>query len=145
VPKQIVRIIEEPPATPGASPVPVGTGQNSSFSVDRPTILSPNPAGYDIGPFIRDVINKLRISWYSVMPEAARKGDKGRVDLLFTIMKDGKVQDVTVIIESGNPALDSAARAAVALSQFAPLPDESKMDRIRLRVPFLYNIKPAAQ
>jgi TonB family protein len=130
VPKAIARVVEEP-----------GAAQNPLLSFE-PQILSPNPAGYNVAPTILDVTNKLRVSSYSLMPEAALKGEKRRVDLLFTIMKDGKVQDVRLIAQSGNPAFDQAAIAAVQMSRFAPFPDAIKMDQIRLRIAFLYNIKP---
>ena len=136
VPRQLARIVEEPRATPGA------VGQNSSLSIDPPTILSPNPAGYDIAPFLINMLDRLRFSWYAVMPEAARRGEKGRVDFIFTIVRDGTVQDVKLILTSGNQALDQAAEAAIQRSRFAPIPDGFKGDQFTLRVPFLYNMNP---
>lgn len=134
VPRQIGRIVEEPRATSGA------TDQNSSFSID-PQVLSPNPAGYNFGPFLFDALNRLRTSWYAVMPEAARRGEKGRVDFMLTIMRDGTVQDLKLLIPSGNQALDQAAEAAIQQSRFAPIPAGFQGDQLRLRMAFLYNTK----
>ena len=135
VPRPITRIVEESPTTPATA------GQNSSFSFESPTVLTPNPDSYDIGPFMRDVLSKLMASWYALMPEAARRGEKGRVLFQFTIMKDGTVQDRKLVITSGNQALDSAAEVAIQHARFAPLPTGFKGDRIILSMPFLYNIK----
>jgi len=75
------------------------------------------------------------------MPEAALRGDKGHVEFMFTIMRDGTVQDLRLVLTSGNQALDQAAEAAIQRARFAPLPAGFEGDRLRLRVPFTYNIK----
>ena len=114
--------------------------QNSS-SLDPPAILS-DTQGYDFGRYLNAVITKVRSNWFSVMPESARLGQKGRVLVRFTIVKDGKVQDLKAVLESGNQALDRAAVAAVQTSNpFPALPDDFKGERIVLQFPFLYNMK----
>jgi protein TonB len=76
------------------------------------------------------------------MPQAATRGERGRVVARFTILRDGKVQDLQLVIQSGNEALDLAVQAAINRSSpFAPLPADFKRDRIVLQLPFLYNMK----
>lgn len=112
-----------------------------TFSTD-PQILSPNPKGIDFGPYLNGLLNRLRSNWYSVMPEMARLGQKGRVDVIFTVGKDGTVKDLQVVSNSGYEALDKGALSAIQLSNpFQRLPAEYETD-LKLRIAFLYNIEP---
>jgi TonB family protein len=80
---------------------------------------------------------------FAVMPEAARNGGKGRVDILFSITREGNVQDQRLVATSGNNALDTAAMSAIQLS--APLGSflaEFNGEPLRLRFAFLYNLTP---
>ncbi|MDN2710883.1 energy transducer TonB [Janthinobacterium sp. SUN118] len=52
--------------------------------------------------------------------EAKRHGAQGRVTLRFTVEADGKVSKAAVIRSSGYPALDQAARDALAKCVFNP-------------------------
>ncbi|PLY40410.1 hypothetical protein CSZ94_21220 [Janthinobacterium sp. ROICE36] len=49
-----------------------------------------------------------------------RRGAQGRVTLHFTVEADGKVSAAAVIRSSGYPALDEAARDALARCTFQP-------------------------
>ena len=49
-----------------------------------------------------------------------RRGAQGRVTLHFTVEADGKVSKAAVIRSSGYPALDQAARDALAQCAFQP-------------------------
>ncbi|UQV45811.1 energy transducer TonB [Janthinobacterium lividum] len=49
-----------------------------------------------------------------------RRGAQGRVTLHFTVEADGKVSQAAVIRSSGYPALDQAARDALAKCVFQP-------------------------
>lgn len=116
------------------------SAQNSS-SLDPPTVFSPTD-GYDFSRYIGEVVNKVRQTWFAVMPQAATRGEKGRVVARFAILRDGKVTDLQLIVQSGNEALDLAAKAAINRSSpFPALPSEYKRDRIVLGLPFLYNMK----
>ena len=119
----------------------IAPAQGADSSMDAPLVLS-DTQGYDVGRYLSAVTNKVRLNWFSVMPEAARKGEKGRVVVLFTIMRDGKVTDQSVVLSSGNQTLDRAALAAVELSSpFVALPADFKPERMVLRYSFRYNIK----
>ena len=39
----------------------------------------PDTKGYDFGPYMNQVVNRVRYNWYSLIPESARLGKKGRV------------------------------------------------------------------
>jgi TonB family protein len=114
---------------------------NGTFSTD-PQILSPNPKGIDFGPYLNQLLTRLRLNWYSVMPEMARLGQQGRVDIVFTVTRSGLVKDLQVVANSGYDALDKGALSAIQLSNpFAQLPAEYETD-LKLRIAFLYNLNP---
>jgi TonB family protein len=113
---------------------------SSSFSTEGPIILS-DTRGVDFGPYLARIIYIVRQNWYAVIPESARLGEKGRVALDFTIMKNGSVPDLVTSASSGSYALDEAARAGIRASlPFPPLPAEFTGDHLRLRFIFLYNL-----
>src|SRR5262245_4121102 len=114
---------------------------NGTFSTE-PQILSPNPKGIDFGPYMNQLLNRLRANWISVMPESARLGQRGRVDIVFTVTKSGLVKDLHVVVNSGVEVLDKGAISAIQLSNpFQQLPAEYETD-LRLRIAFLYNMYP---
>jgi len=114
---------------------------NGTFSTE-PQILSPNPKGIDFGPYLNLLLNRLRANWYSVMPEMARLGQRGRVDIVFTVSRSGVVKDLQVVVNSGYNALDTAALSAIQLSNpFQQLPSDYETD-LKLRIAFLYNMNP---
>jgi TonB family protein len=76
------------------------------------------------------------------MPEIARLGQRGRVDIVFNVTRSGIVKDLQVVSRSGTDALDQAAVSAIQLSNpFQQLPAEYETD-LRLRIAFLYNMYP---
>ena len=112
-----------------------------NFSTDEPQILSPTK-GYDFGPYINHVLNRLRSSWYSVMPEAAILGQRGRVVTIFTITKSGTIADARIVVNSGAGALDRGAMSAINLSNpFQRLPSDFDGDHLTLQISFLYNMR----
>jgi TonB family protein len=114
---------------------------NGTFSTD-PQILSPNPKGIDFGPYLNHLLNRLRANWYTVMPEMARLGQKGRVDIVFTVTRVGNVKDLQIVVNSNYEPLDRAALSAIQLSNpFQHLPAEYETD-LKLRIAFLYNMNP---
>jgi len=115
---------------------------NGTYSTTEPQILSPNPKGIDFGPYLNQLLNRLRSNWYTVMPEIARLGQRGRVDIVFSISRNGNVKDLQVVANSGYEALDRGAVSAIQLSNpFTHLPAEYETD-LKLRIAFLYNMNP---
>ena len=113
---------------------------NSNFSLEGPMILS-DTEGVDFGPYLARIVRVVRENWYAVMPESARLGQKGRVAIQFSILRDGRVPGLELVLTSGSPALDNAANAAIHASvPFPPLPDEYKGSDLKLRFIFLYNL-----
>jgi len=125
--------------------VSAATAQDTSYSIEPPTILS-NSLGYDFARYIGPLMNRVRYNWYMMIPEVARRGEKGKVSVIFTIIRDGKVQDLRLVLSSKVQALDRAATAAIEASNpFAALPSDFKGEHIDLQLTFLYNIKSENQ
>jgi TonB family protein len=111
-----------------------------NFSTEAPMILS-DTMGVDFGPYLARVVYIVRRNWYSVIPESARLGEKGRVAIIFEIVKDGSVPELRLVRSSGSDALDRAAVAGIhASAPFPPLPAEFTGNHLVLQFIFLYNL-----
>src|SRR5437867_6816468 len=118
-----------------------GVQEDPNFSTEDPTILS-DTRGYDFGPYMNQVVNRVRVNWYTLIPEIARLGRKGRVVIIFTITKNGSIEDIRLVANSGTEPLDRAAMGSITASNpFARLPSGFDGDRLVLQFTFLYNIR----
>jgi TonB family protein len=118
-------------------------GAAAPNSLVDPQILSPNPQGIDFGPYLNRVMTRIRTNWFALMPAAAIQGDKGRVDTVFTITREGTVTDLQLVAASGNPTLDKTVTTAIQTSSpFPALPADFKGDGLKLRIAFLHNLPP---
>ena len=121
-----------------------GNGQfqnlQPNFSTEGPIILS-DTRGVDFGPYLARIVFVVRRNWYSVIPESARLGEKGRTGIVFEIVKDGSVPQLRLVASSGSDALDRAALAGIRASiPFPPLPEEFTGNHLVLQFMFLYNL-----
>ncbi len=121
--------------------IPGQIQEDPNFATEEPTILS-DTRGYDFGPYMNQVVNRVRVNWYSLIPEIARLGRKGRVVIIFTITENGTIQDIRLVANSGTEPLDRAALGAITASNpFGKLPPNFDGDHIVLQFTFLYNIR----
>ena len=119
-----------------------GGGGGQGFGGNAVEILTPTE-GVDFSTYIARVLASVKRNWYSVMPESARLGDKGKVVLQFRIMRNGVVpeQEPVMMGSSGKEPLDRAASSSIrASTPFEPLPSAFSGPYIELRFIFLYNI-----
>jgi TonB family protein len=115
---------------------------NPNFSTSGPIILS-DTRGVNFGPYLARVVYIVRRNWYAVIPESARLGEKGRVALVFEIVKDGSVPQLRLLSSSGSPPLDIAALASIRASNpFPPLPAEFTGNHLVLEFIYFYNTEP---
>jgi TonB family protein len=111
-----------------------------NFSTEAPTILS-DTRGVDFGPYLARIVYIVRRNWYAVIPESARLGEKGRVGVVFEILKDGSVPQLRLVASSGSDPLDRAALTGIHASiPFPPLPQEFTGNHLVLQFIFLYNL-----
>lgn len=124
---------------PGDSPLQF-RNFDPNFSTEAPLILS-DTQGVDFGPYLARVVFNVRRNWYSMIPVTAKLGQKGRVVIVFEIVKDGSVPQIRMTGGSGADPLDRAAVAAIRASNpFPPLPNEFTGEHLVLQFTFLYNI-----
>lgn len=98
--------------------------------------------GVDFGPYLGGVLEKVRLNWYSLIPEVARppRMQKGKVSIEFSIMKDGSVHAMRLVSPSGDISMDRAAWGGITGSNpFSPLPAEFDGKFLALRFHFYYN------
>ena len=119
-----------------------GGGGGNGYLGGAVEMLTPTE-GVDFSTYIARVLASVKRNWYSVMPESARLGDKGKVVLQFRIMRNGVVpeQEPVMMGSSGKEPLDRAAASSIrASTPFEPLPSAFSGPYIELRFIFLYNI-----
>lgn len=102
--------------------------------------LLSDPKGMDFRPYLIQVLAAVRRNWFAVIPESARFGRRGRVQVQFVIARNGSVPKLVISMPSGAEALDRASVASISASNpFPPLPTEFKGNEVRLQLSFLYN------
>lgn len=125
----------------GFSPTVPNPG-DPNFNLPGPQILS-DTMGVNFDPYLLRVYLSVQRNWYSVIPEIARLGRKGRVILQFRILKNGTVAELQLMDGSGTSSMDSAALSSIRLSNpFPPLPKEFPGQDILLRFGYYYNMQP---
>jgi TonB family protein len=101
-----------------------------------------DPMGVDFKPYLIRILATVKRNWLAVIPEAARLGRQGRVEIQFAIDRDGYVPKLVIAVPSGTESLDRAAVAGVSASNpFPPLPREFRGNQVRLQFTFSYNLK----
>jgi TonB family protein len=121
---------------------PGGGGGGGGQGFGAVQMLTPDQ-GVDFSGYLQRVVERVKLNWYSIMPESAYLGDKGKVVLRFKIMSNGVVPDAEPVQEgsSGKEPLDRAAYSAIrSSSPFEPLPPAFSGPFIELRFIFLYNL-----
>ena len=127
----------ESPELPESPQLPPSPGSQGIL----PELLS-NPMGVDFKPYLAQVLARVRRNWFTVIPESARMGNRGTVQLQFIIDRSGQVPKLVIATPSGSQALDKAAVASISASvPFPPLPQEYKGLSIRLQFAFKYNVQ----
>lgn len=102
--------------------------------------LSFDTPGFDWGPYARKIYWVIWTNWTRGWPPAAWAGLKGIVQVHFTIWKDGRITDITVLDASGTPAFDTCATLALeASSPLPPLPADFPNESEGISARFLYN------
>jgi TonB family protein len=128
--------------SPGGGGIGGGGGGGQGYLGGAVEMLTPNE-GVDFSTYIARVLASVKRNWYSVMPESARLGDRGKVVLQFRILRTGVVpeQEPVMVGSSGKEPLDRAAASSIrASTPFEPLPSAFSGPYIELRFIFLYNI-----
>lgn len=121
-----------------------GAGGDKGFAESGP--LSFETQWYDWGPYAASMVSRIRVNWYANMPPLIRTGLKGVVTIRFTIHRDGRISDVTILNSSTIPPYDFAAKHAIELSTpLNPLPKDFPNETEHVTCMFFYNEEPPAR
>jgi TonB family protein len=138
-------------ASPDSSSKPEGTAswkQRAERNIAGTVDVLSDTQGVDLNPYLwRVVVPTVRRNWFNVIPRPARKPvlQSGKVSIEFSILKDGQVTGMKLVLPSGDPSLDRAAWEGIsASSPFEPLPKEFAGPSLTLRFHFLYNMEPSS-
>ena len=113
-------------------------GGEQGFAEQGP--LSFETQWYDWGDYAQSMVSKIRVNWYANMPQIIRTGMQGVVTIRFTIHRDGRISDITILKSSGVPPYDAAARKAIELSSpLKALPADFPNATERVTCVFYYN------
>jgi TonB family protein len=130
----------QPPENTGIDQPRYDNRESSLFTED--SILSFETKWFDWGPYAKELYWIIRRNWR--IPMAARWPllMKGRAVVRFTLKKDGTVESVELLSDSGIPSFDDAAIYAIKLSDpFPPMPEEFPGEKERITCSFYYNIR----
>jgi TonB family protein len=116
------------------------TGGTKGFANEGP--LSFETTWFDWGDYAQGMVSRIRVNWYEVMPDLLRTGMQGVVTIRFTIHRDGRISDATILNSSGVPPYDFAAKKAIENSSpLAPLPKNFPNETERVTCMFYYNME----
>ncbi len=74
--------------------------------------------------------------------ESILRGEQGRLFLMFTLNKNGEVEDIKLIDSSGYKNLDKEAIRAIKIaSPFNPFPKSWRLERLHVRASFEYSFQ----
>lgn len=123
----------------------IGPGLNVPSAPGRSATaleLQSDPQGADFKPYLIRILASVKRNWLAVIPESARLGRTGRVQIQFIIARDGSVPKLVIAMPSGTEALDRAAVAGISASTpFPPLPRDFRGEEVRLQFTFTYNLR----
>jgi TonB family protein len=140
--QQAARAAASTRAGGGGSGGQYGFGAGAHHGVQSGMEVLSDTMGVDFGPYLARVKHEVQVNWYNLIPEAARAPlyKKGRVAIIFYIMKQGQVQGMQYEGHSGDVSLDRAAYGGISASNpFPPLPREFGGPYLALRFHFFYN------
>lgn len=118
-----------------------GAGGEKGYAKDGP--ISFESQWYDWGQYAESMVSKIRVNWYGNMPQIIQTGLKGVVTIRFTIHRDGRLGEITILSSSGVPPYDFAAKKAIELaSPLNPLPADFPNATEHVTAMFFYNQEP---
>lgn len=95
--------------------------------------------GVDFGPYLQRILLDVKQNWYLLIPPSAEM-KKGKLAIKFAIGPDGHVMNLTLLVPSGDTALDRPAWGSITNSNpFPPLPSNFKGPYLELLFKFYYN------
>ena len=140
--RSVVRDVKQVASLGGDQGVDLGRIGGEKGTADTGP-LSFETQWYNWGEYAQSMVSKIRVHWYEHMPMLIRTGMKGVVTIRFTIHRDGRITDITLLDSSDIPPYDFAAKKAIELaSPLNPLPKDFPNSTERVTAMFYYNSSP---
>lgn len=138
--RSAIKSVKAPIGSGGAQGLDFGDAGGGELGTADQGPLSFETSWYDWGPYAQSMVSRIRVNWYANMPSLIRTGIKGVVTIRFTIERDGRITDITILKSSGHPPYDFAAKKAIELSSpLNPLPKDFPNSSERVTAMFYYN------
>ena len=153
IPKVVEKPVEEQPPEP--EPIPEPVTETAPVAVAEPVVEAPPPAppvvkeppkpsADSIKMVTRTYLRSLKKQLEQIKDypaTAKRLKQEGTVRVRFTILADGKIEQIEVSESSRYSSLDNSALEAVAnMGKFQPIPKLLEKERWRIEIPIQYKL-----
>jgi TonB family protein len=120
-----------------ASQGPAGLATGASHQIGA---FRFDPQGADYTKWIQHLTAEVYRNW--IFPQPAILGVGGRVEIRFTVQRDGSIIELTILRSSGVPALDRASANALLGGNLLKLPPDYPSPSVTFFVTFYYGDRP---
>ncbi len=104
----------------------------------RDTAVSDRLEGYDIAPWVKQVVDKIRNKW--TLPPIDASIAIGEVKILIIVGKTGNLISMEIVKASDFPVFDQTTTAAIRSSApFPPLPEDFPLERLEAFLVFEFH------
>ncbi len=116
----------------------ISRDQKNNPSARLSQALIDQPGGFDLTPWVREVVDKIRDNW--ILPPIDESIAMGEIKVLITIGKQGDLVAMEVLDPSDFPAFDQTTLEAIRSSvPFPVLPDDFPFERIEALLVFQFH------
>ena len=152
IPKVVEKPVEEQPPEP--EPIPEPVTETAPVAVAEPVVEAPplppvvkeppKPSADSVKMVTRTYLRALKKQLEQIKDypaTAKRLKQEGTVRVRFTILADGKIEQIEVSESSRYSSLDNSALEAVAkMEKFQPIPKLLEKERWRIEIPIQYKL-----
>lgn len=155
IPKVVEKPVEEQPPEP--EPIPEPVAETAPVAVAAPVVEAPpappappvvkeppKPSADSVKMVTRTYLRSLKKQLEQIKDypaTAKRLKQEGTVRVRFTILADGKIEQIEVSESSRYSSLDNSALEAVAkMEKFQPIPKLLEKERWRIEIPIQYKL-----
>ena len=152
IPKVVEKPVEEQPPEP--EPIPEPVTETAPVAVAEPVVEAPpappvvkeppKPSADSVKMVTRTYLRSLKKQLEQIKDypaTAKRLKQEGTVRVRFTILADGKIEQIEVSESSRYSSLDNSALEAVAnMGKFQPIPKLLEKERWRIEIPIQYKL-----
>jgi len=133
-----IQVNEKLPFLDGADLAELATTKTGSEDLSDSDTISLDTKNYKYFSYFNHIKRKVELVW-EYPKQAGMQGMSGKLQLKFTLQKDGELLKVVLLRSTGYKILDDAAMAALkAAGPYNPFPKTIKKDKINIIANFVY-------